>query len=211
MATLFSLKTMLPAALLLAAASSAQAQQVHWAMKPANDFSKYNTGAVTGPPDGVATALTFFDTTWVRDFQPGKISIATLEKGLKLPAGEIAKWDVIAFEAHHAQANGVPFESALWMVTDLGAILSSSYSPVNNGGNYTDAKSGWKFRTGPLATAEYKTLFPGAKNAGPMGWILIKLPPGVDKTSPMFSVWISENFSQSENGIPAPDAVGVIR
>lgn len=196
---------------LLLAASPALAESVHWAMKPANDYSRYNTGAVTGPPDGVATALTYYDTTWVRDFQPGRITPAALERGLRLPAGELAKWDVIAFEAHHAQGNGVPFESALFMVSDLANILASPYSPKTNGGTYADPKSGWKFRSGPLGTAEYKALFPGAKNAGPMGWILIKLPPGVDKASPMFSVWISEDFSPSDNGIPAPDAVGVIR
>lgn len=197
--------------LLFALAQPALAQTVSWAAKPANDYSRYNTGAVTGPPDGVATALTFYDTTWVRDFQPGRITAAALERGLKLPAGELAKWDIIAFEAHHAQGGGQPFDSALFMASDLSNILASAYSPRTNGGTYADPKSGWKFRAGPLSVAEYKALFPGAKNAGPIGWILIKLPPGVDKTSPMFSVWISEDFSQSDNGIPAPDSVGVIR
>lgn len=196
---------------LLLAASPALAQSVQWAAKPANDYSRYNTGAVTGPPDGVATALTFYDTTWVRDFQPGRITAAALERGLKLPAGELAKWDVIAFEAHHADAHGQPFDSALFMATDLSNITASAYSPRNSAGTYSDPKSGWKFRAGPLATAEFKALFPGAKNAGPIGWILIKLPPGVDKNSPMFSVWMSEDFSQTENGTPAPESIGVIR
>lgn len=205
------MKRVLSFVMLVAASQAALAQSVHWSTKSANDYSRYNTGAVTGPPDGAATALTWFDTTWVRDFQPGKISAATLERGLKLPAGELAKWDIIAFEAHHADAHGQPFDSALWMASDLKNILASPYDPATAGGTYTDPRSGWKFRADPLSAAEYKALFPGAKNAGPMGWILIKLPPGVDKTSPMFSVWVSENFSQSANGIPAPESIGVIR
>ena len=197
--------------LLLAASQPDMAQSVHWSTKPANDYSRYNTGAVTGPPDGTASALTWFDTTWVRDFQPGKITAAALEKGLKLPAGELAKWDIIAFEAHHADGHNQPFDSALWMASDLSHILASSYDPATGNGTYTEARTGWKFRAGPLSVAEYKALFPGAKNAGPMGWILIKLPPCLDKRSPMFSVWVSENFSQGPNGVPAPDAIGVIR
>lgn len=206
-----AMKRALGFVMLAAASQAALAQSVHWSTKPANDYSRYNTGAVTGPPDGTATALTWFDTTWVRDFQPGKITVAALERGLKLPAGELVKWDIIAFEAHHADAHGQPFDSALWMASDLKSIIASSYDPATSGGTYTDPRSGWKFRSGPLSAAEYKALFPGAKNAGPMGWILIKLPSGVDKTSPMFSVWVSENFSQSANGVPAPDAIGVIR
>lgn len=198
-------------ALAFAAASPAFAQTVNWSTKPAHSTQRYNTGAVTGPPDGVATALDFYDTTWVRDFQPGKISAAALEKGLKLPAGELGKWDIVAFEAHHADAHGMPFDSALWMVTDLTNISASAYDPVNGGGTYSDAKSGWKFRSGPLSVAEYKALFPGSKIYGPVGWILIKLPAGVDKKSPMFSVWLSENYSQANNGIPAPESIGVIR
>jgi hypothetical protein len=198
-------------ALLFAASAPALAQSVDWSTKPAHSYQRYNTGAVTGPPDGVATALDFYDTTWVRDFQPGKVTAAALEKGLKLPAGELAKWDVIAFEAHHADAHGQPFDSALWMVTDLTNISASAYDPVNNGGTYADPKSGWNFRSGPLSANEYKALFPAPKLAGPIGWILIKLPPGVDKKSPMFSVWLSENYSQANNGVPAPEAIGVIR
>lgn len=198
-------------ALAFAATSPAFAQSVDWSSKPAHSYQRYNTGAVTGPPDGVATALDFYDTTWVRDFQPGKISAAALEKGLKLPAGELAKWDIIAFEAHHADAHGQPFDSALWMVTDLTNISASAYDPVNSGGTYSDAKSGWKFRSGPLSANAYKALFPAPKLAGPIGWILIKLPPGVDKKSPMFSVWLSENHSQANNGVPAPESIGVIR
>lgn len=198
-------------ALAFAVASPAFAQTVNWSTKPAHSTQRYNTGAVTGPPDGVATALDFYDTTWVRDFQPGKISAAALEKGLKLPAGELGKWDIVAFEAHHADAHGMPFDSALWMVTDLTNISASAYDPVNGGGTYSDAKSGWKFRSGPLSVAEYKALFPGSKIYGPVGWILIKLPAGVDKKSPMFSVWLSENYSQANNGIPAPESIGVIR
>jgi hypothetical protein len=59
--------------------------------------------------------------------------------------------------------------------------------------------------------AEYKALFPASKLSGLAGWILIKLPAGVDKKSPMFSVWLSENYSKGENGIPAPESIGVIR
>ncbi len=198
-------------AYLLAASFPALAQSVDWSSKSAHSYQRYNTGAVTGAPDGVATALDFYDTTWVREFVPGKITAAALEKGLKLPAGELAKWDIIAFEAHHADAHGQPFDSALWMVTDLTNISASAYDPVNSGGTYSDAKSGWKFRSGPISVAEYKALFPGSKLAGPAGWILIKLPAGVDKKSPMFSVWLSENYSQANNGIPAPESIGVIR
>lgn len=198
-------------ALVLLTAQPALAQSVEWSSKPAHSYQKYNTGAVTGPPDGSATALDFYDTTWVREFVAGKTSAATLEKGLKLPAGELAKWDIIAFEAHHADAHGKPFDSALWMVTDLTNISASAYDPANSGGTYTDAKSGWKFRSGPISVAEYKALFPASKLAGPAGWILIKLPAGVDKKSPMFSVWLSENYSTGENGVPAPESIGVIR
>ncbi len=199
------------ATMILALSQPALAQSVDWAMKPANDYSRYNTGAVTGPPDGVATALTFYDTTWVRDFQPGRITAAALERGLKLPAGELAKWDVIAFEAHHAEGHGLPFDSALFMASDLSNILSSAYSPKTNSGTYADPKSGWKFRSGPLSVAEYKAMFPAARIFGPVGWILIKLPPGVDKKSPMFSFWMSEDYSQTDNGVPAPESIGVIR
>jgi hypothetical protein len=181
-------------AAILAFGAPALAQSVHWSSKPAHSTQRYNTSAVTGAPDGVATALDFYDTTWVRDFQPGKITAAALEKGLK-----------------HADAHGQPFDSALWMATDLTNISASAYDPVNSGGTYADSKSGWKFRSGPLSVADYKALFPGSKIAGPVGWILIKLPAGVDKKSPMFSVWLSENYSQSANGVPAPESVGVIR
>jgi hypothetical protein len=197
--------------LIVATSSPALAQSVEWSSKPAHSYQRYNTGAVTGPPDGTATALDFYDTTWVRDFVPGKTSAAALEKALKLPAGELAKWDIIAFEAHHADAHGQPFDSALWMVTDLTNISASAYDPVNSGGTYADAKSGWKFRSGPISAAEYKALFPAPRLAGPLGWILIKLPAGVDKKSPMFSVWLSENYSKGENGVPAPESIGVIR
>jgi hypothetical protein len=197
--------------LALAISAPLAAQSVNWSTKSAHRSLVYNTGPVIGQPDGTATALDYYDTTWVRDFQPGKISAAALEKGLKLPAGELAKWDIIAFEAHHADGHGMPFDSALWMVTDLTNISASSYDPVNSGGTYADAKSGWKFRSGPISVAEYKALFPGSKLYGPAGWILIKLPPGVDKKSPMFSVWLSENHSLQNNGIPAPESIGVIR
>ena len=196
--------------LLMVISGPSMAQSVHWAMKPANGTPDPNTAAVVGPPDGASTAMTYYNAAWMRDFRSGKVTAAQIEKGLRLPAGELKKWDLVAFDAQSNFAASQPFDSALWMVTDLTNIASSVYRG-NKGGTYVDAKSGWQFKAGFLTITEYKALFPGAKTFGEMGWILIKLPPGVDKNSPQFSVWLSQGLFPDESPTPAPDAMGVIR
>ena len=60
--------------------------------------------------------------------------------------------------------------------------------------------------------AEFKAAFgPAPRAFGDFAWILIKLPPGVDKTSPNLAVWLGGGPLGVPGNDPAPDAIGVIR
>lgn len=204
-----TLKPFALAALLLSA--PALATTVDWAMKPADGPSGPSTAAVLGQPDGVATALQFYSYAFVRDFKPGKASAAAIEKALKLPPGELARWDVIAFESKTADPAAPGFDSSSWMATDLKGMSSAIYDS-RTGKTVAGTGAGWSFRSGHLTNAEYKALFAPAPRAyGDYAWILIKLPPGIDKTSPNLAVWLGAGQLGTPANDPAPDAIGVIR
>lgn len=190
-------------------ASQAQAQTISWASKPADADVNYS-GAVLGPPDGKATAVDLYGFAYVRDFQPGAPSAASLERALKLPAGELARWDLIAFEGKSAGENA-PYDGSMWMVQDLQKMVSVVYDS-KTGSAVPGTGTGWAFRTGVLTSAEYKALFPVSRYPASVGWLLIRLPAGtVDKRSPNLAVWLGGGPLGSQTNSPAPDAIGVIR
>lgn len=160
----------------LALSAPALAASVEWASKPADGPAGPNSAAVLGQPDGVATSISFYAASHVRDFKPGKVSAAQLEKAMKLPAGELAKWDVIAFESKSPGAGGPGFDSSMWMASDLKSIASAAYDSTT-GAAVAGSGDGWRFRSGRMALADFKLLFPGNRVFGDGAWILIKLPP----------------------------------
>lgn len=194
----------------LALSAPTLAASVEWGSKPADSTNQSGSMAVLGQPDGIATSISFFASSYVRDFKPGKVNTAQIEKLLKLPAGELAKWDVIAFESKSLNAPGQGFDSSMWMASDLKTISSAAYDS-NTGAAVPGSGEGWKFRSGRVAMADFKTVFPGNRVFGDAAWILIKLPPGVDKRSPNLAVWLSGGPMGGGDADPAPDAIGVIR
>ena len=98
----------------LALSAPTLAASVEWGSKPADSANQSGSMAVLGQPDGIATSISFFASSYVRDFKPGKVNAAQIEKLLKLPAGELAKWDVIAFESKSLNAPGQGFDSSMW-------------------------------------------------------------------------------------------------
>jgi hypothetical protein len=188
---------------------SAHAQNLHWASKPA-DSQVLNSAAVLGQPDGVATSVAFYGFAYVRDFQPGRVTAAQIERGLGLPAGELARWDIIAFQGNSAGSTR-PFDSSMWMVQDMRKLTSVVYDS-STGAAVEGTGLGWRFRSGYLPNEQYRALFPGNRYSAGAGWILIKLPPGVvNKASPNLAIWLGGGPMPGTNNLPAPDAIGVIR
>ncbi len=195
----------------LALSAPALAATVDWAGKPADGPAGPNSAAVLGQPDGIATSISFYAASHVRDFKPGKISPAQLEKALKLPAGELAKWDLIAFESKSPDPAAPGFDSSMWMASDLKGLVSAVYDG-RSGKPAPGTGQGWSFRSGTMTNAEFKAAFgPAPRAFGDFAWILIKLPPGVDKTSPNLAVWLGGGPLGVPGNDPAPDAIGVIR
>lgn len=192
-------------------AAPALAATVDWAAKPADGPAGPTTAAVLGQPDGIATSISFYASSYVRDFKPGKVSAAAIEAALKLPAGELAKWDLIAFENKTIDPAAPGFDSAMWMVNDM-TTLSSAVYDARTGKAAPGTGAGWSFRSGTLTNAEFKKLFgPVPRAFGDYAWILIKLPAGIDKRSPNLAVWLSGGAMGQSNADPSPDAIGVIR
>mgnify|MGYP007030460276 CR=1 FL=1 len=203
-------KTHLAALVALAAlARPAMAETVQWASKIA-DPGNTNSAAVTGAPDGVATSITFYSAAYVRDFQPGRASMAQMERMLKLPAGELARWDVIAIESKAIAPGETGFDSSMWMVNDMQKLKSAVYDGSTKA-SVPGTGEGWTFRTGMIAKADFKALFPGPRVFADSAYILIKLPAGIDKRSPNLAVWLSGGPMGVSSSDPAPDAIGVIR
>ncbi len=201
-------------ALTFAAASlavPAAAQSVHWASKPADGPAGPTTAAVLAQPDGIATSISFYAASYVRDFQPGKVSAAAIEKALKLPAGELAKWDVIAIENKTIDPAMPGFDSAMWMVSDLNRISSVVYDGKTRMAA-PGTGPGWTFKTGTLSNAEFKATFgPAPRAFGDYAWLLIKLPSTMDKRSDRLAIWLSGGPIPGSASDPSPDAIGVIR
>ncbi|MFN3517166.1 MAG: hypothetical protein ACK4YM_08410, partial [Novosphingobium sp.] len=125
---------------------------VDWASKPADGPPGPNTAAVLGQPDGHATSISFFAASHVRDFKPGKVSAAQIEKALRLPAGELARWDLIAFESKAADPAAPGFDSSMWMASDLKVLVSAVYDGrIGKAAPGTGA--GWSFRSGSMTNA----------------------------------------------------------
>lgn len=191
----------------LACSAPALATSVDWASKPA-DNAVSTSAAVLGQADGVATSIPFYAAAHVRDFKPGKVSAAQIEKALKLPAGELGNWDLIAFESR-APSPGQAFASSLWNVTDLNVITSAAYDGTSQAA-VPGTGEGWRFRSGTIDAATFKALFGSQRTFGPFNWILIKLPTVIDTKSDRIAVWLSGRLDKADVG-PAPDAIGVIR
>lgn len=196
------------AGLALAAAQPVLAQTVSWASKPADGSADANSAAVIGQPDGVATAISFFSASYVREFVPGKVSLAALEKAMKLPAGELAKWDVIAIGNLSTGASG--FNTSMWMANDLKKISSALYES-RTGAAAPGTGDGWKFRSGSIAKADFKALYPSNRIFVDASFLLIKLPPAIDKSSPNLAIWMGGGPLGVSDGIISPDAIGVVR
>jgi|GEM_PF-1825069 hypothetical protein len=188
--------------------SPLSAQNVQWASKPAAP-SVTNSNAVLGQPDGVATSVAFYDYAYVRDFQTGKVSAAQMEKAMKLPAGELRKWDIVAFESESV-GSGKAFDSSMWMVQDMQKLASAVYDS-KTGNPVPGTGAGWSFKAGRIAKADFKASFGGTRIFADAAWLLIKLPAGVDKSSSNLAVWLGGGPMPGEDNTPAPDAIGVIR
>ena len=167
-----------------------------------------NPAAVRGAPDGVFTGLGSHHFVWVLKFTPGAGSSADLEKMVGLAPGDLKNWDVIAFEGQGGEADG-PFESSLWLFTDEQHAVAAAFNRGARGANPPGSEV--TFKTGGLNAAQYTSLFPAAAGGGVgISWILVKLPAGIDKRSPEFSVTLYGAIIPGTEGSPDPDAIGVI-
>lgn len=190
-------------------AQSGVAQNVQWASKQADDAT-VTSAAVHGQPDGIATAVGFYNSVYVRDFKTGKVGMAQLEKAMKLPAGELGKWDLIAFESE-APGSGAYFDGSMWMVQDMQKMVSTVYDSRTRA-SVPGTGSGWSFKTGRMTLAEFKATYPGPRVMADSAWLLIKFPSVVDKTSPNLAVWMGGGpIPSPDDNMPSPDAIGVIR
>lgn len=204
-----SIRPLLLTLSLLGTASAARAENIQWASKPADSMVKYSD-AVMGQPDGIATAVGFYDFAYVREFVAGKVSLAQVEKAMKLPTGELAKWDLIIFEAEHRDS-GQFFDGSMWMVQDMQKMVSTVYDSKTRS-SVPGTGAGWNFKTGRMTMAEFKAVFPGPRVQADAAWLLIKLPSSIDKTSPNLAVWLGGGpIPSPEHNMPSPDAIGVIR
>ena len=167
-----------------------------------------NPTAALGAPDGVFTGLGSHHFVWVLKFTRGVGSSADLEKMMGLAPGDLRNWDVIAFEGQGG-AVGAPFESSLWSFTDEQHIVAAAFSSALRGANPPGSEV--TFKTGALTGAQYHSLFPAAPAGGvEISWMLVKLPVGIDKRSPDFSVTLSGALIPGTEGSPDPDTIGVI-
>lgn len=195
--------------LLAGSANLVSAQNIQWASKPSDSIVKYSD-AVMGQPDGIATAVGFYDFVYVREFVNGKVTLPQLEKAMKLPSGELGKWDLVIFEAEHRDS-GLFFDGSMWMVQDMQKMVSTVYDSKTRA-SVPATGAGWTFKTGRMTMAEYKAVFPGPRVQADAAWLLIKLPPAIDKTSPNLAVWMGGGpIPSPEHNMPSPDAIGVIR
>lgn len=166
-----------------------------------------NPPAVLGAPDGVFTGLGSHHFVWVLNFKLGSGSRADLEKMMGLAPGDLKNWDIIAFEGQGG-AVGAPFESSLWTFTDEQHMVGAAFSSALRGANPPGSEIA--FKTGAFSAAQYQSLFPAAAGGVEISWILVKLPAGIDKHSPDFSVTLSGALIPGTEGSPDPDAIGVI-
>ncbi|MBK7161057.1 MAG: hypothetical protein IPH79_00565 [Sphingomonadales bacterium] len=188
---------------------SAFAQNVQWASKQADDAA-VTSAAVHGQPDGISTGVGFYNSVYVRDFKPGKVGAAQLEKAMKLPAGELGKWDLIVFESE-APGSGAYFDGSMWMVQDMQKMVSTVYDSRTKA-SVPGTGSGWSFKTGRMTMAEFKAIYPGPRVMADAAWLLIKFPSVVEKTSPNLAVWMGGGpIPSPDDNMPTPDAIGVIR
>ncbi|WP_324332867.1 hypothetical protein [Sphingorhabdus sp.] len=188
---------------------NAAAQNVQWASKQADD-AVVTSAAVHGQPDGIATAVGFYNSVYVRDFKAGKVGAVQLEKAMKLPAGELGKWDLIVFESE-APGSGAFFDGSMWMVQDMQKMVSTVYDSRTRA-SVPGTGSGWSFKTGRMTMAEFKAIYPGPRVMADAAWLLIKFPSVVEKTSPNLAVWMGGGpIPSPDDNMPTPDAIGVIR
>lgn len=166
-----------------------------------------NPPAALGAPDGVFTGLGSHHFVWVLNFKLGSGSRADLEKMMGLAPGELKTWDIIAFEGQGGSV-GEPFESSLWTFTDEQHMVGAAFSSALRGANPPGSEV--TFKTGAFTAAQYQSLFPAAAGGVEISWILVKLPAGIDKRSPDFSVTLSGALIPGTEGSPDPDAIGVI-
>ncbi len=188
-------------------AASAAAQTVTWPTEIAAHFTA-SPHAVLGAPDGVSTALSDYHYIWVRNFSNDVSYGGGLETAMGLAPGELANWDVIAFEDNGGSAaSGGGWESSIWFFTDQRNAAAGAFNEATGAAN--GSGGGVAFRTGSLSGAIYNSLFGSSSSSAVVSWILVNAPDEIDTHSPTFSVWVSGALLGE--GSPDPDAIGLMR
>ncbi len=180
---------------------------VAWPTEIADHYTA-DPGAVLGPPDGKVTGLGDYHYLWVRNFSNVVDHSGGLGGVLGLAPGELANWDVIAFEDNAGSAaSGGGWESSLWFFTDQRHAAAAAFNEATAAAN--PPVGGVAFRTGSLPGPIFNSFFGAGTSSAVVSWILISLPDEIDTASPTFSVWVSGALIGE--GSPDADAVGVIR
>lgn len=192
---------------MLSAAPAYAEGAVAWPTEIADHFTA-DPGAVLGPPDGKVTGLGEYHYVWARNFSNVVDHADGLSGVLGLAPGELANWDVIAFEDNAGSpAAGGGWESSLWFFTDQQHAAAAAFNEATAAANPPDG--GIAFRTGSIAGAMFSSLFGASTSSPVISWILISLPDAINTASPSFSVWVSGALVGE--GSPDVDALGVIR
>lgn len=180
---------------------------VAWPTELADHFTP-DPGAVLGPPNGTITGLGEYHYVWLRNFSNVVDHSDGLGAVLGLAPGELANWDVIAFEDNGGSpASGGGWESSIWLFTDQEHAAAAAFNEATAAANPPDG--GVVFRTGSIHGAMFSSLFGASTSSTVVSWILIRLPDGIRTSSPNFSVWVSGALIGE--GSPDPDAIGVLR
>ncbi len=178
------------------------------------DRNAVTPGNALGRPNGQFAGISDFHDLWLRGFTR-KLNYRGLAKALGVSDADLARADIIAFEANGGSpASGGGWESSLWFFTDLSRAYAETFDETVGLGTIAAGRRA-RFMTGDMLGAEYGAYFgvsvPPAEH---FSWILIDVPNDIDVHSPNFSVWVSgadvHPGAGGDEGTPDPEAVGVL-
>lgn len=201
---------------------------VRWSGKTVVGDTGNVVPALIGPPDGNATGLSgssvmidAFDLgqTYVEaPINPAKPN-AGLAALLGVTPADLAKASVIAFEYNGGSAPCSQWESSRWQFSDgHGHELTVDISEALHPTDPCPEQPAEVLKAGSISAdhyPDYASLF-GFAPAGPnavVSWVLFKLPPDIDTSSPEFTIKLTagQDAGLPGEGTPDPDAVGVFQ
>lgn len=190
---------------------------VRWAGKAVLSAPGGDVPALVGPPDARAISLTTLPVLLSAFNASNPRDIGGLSALLGITADELAQAQVIGFEYNGGAAPTSHWESSRWTFADgrgheLTVDLTEPVHPVDPATQPPQV-----FRSGDIQIEDYPkyaSLF-GMADPGPsyvVSWVLFKLPPEIDTTSPDFTIQIMGGHAVGlpGEGTPDPDAAGVI-